>query len=206
MCLFSDATLIFGEIWFCVLVLALRGQARRQSHSWWQEKQKRRSTVLANSEKADSAFYSFIFHVLSVNTSFIVRRRERKCLFRKNIKKSAAGGKQSEEREEETLRGYESDRGWKTKECQEGWGRSPVWRFLSFAVLHVHLQPLMGRSEIREKENRRFIRLQMRSLLCTTEDRNKQQRHASFLGLPPLLRLHHLHHLINAGYWCSKAP
>lgn len=65
---------------------------------------------------------SFFFRVLSVNTSFIMRRRQRKYWFRENIKKSAAGGKQSEEREEEMLRGYESDRGRKTKECQEGWG------------------------------------------------------------------------------------
>lgn len=101
---------------------------------------------------ADSAFYSFISHVLSANSSFIMRRRQRKCLFRKNIKKSAAGGKQSEEREEEMLRGYESDRGWKTKECQEGWGRKPVWRFL---LLHRPPRtpgPLNGR--IRDKRER----------------------------------------------------
>lgn len=68
-----------------------------------------------------SFIHSFLSRVLSVNTSFIMRR-QRKCWFRENIKKSAAGGKQSEEREEEMLRGYESDRGRKTKECQEGWG------------------------------------------------------------------------------------
>lgn len=67
-----------------------------------------------------SFIHSFLSRVLSVNTSFIMRRRQRKCWFRENIKKSAAGGKQSEEREEEMLRGYESDRGRKTKECQEG--------------------------------------------------------------------------------------
>lgn len=69
-----------------------------------------------------SFIHSFLSRVLSVNTSFIMRRRQRKCWFRENIKKSAAGGKQSEEGEEEMLRGYESDRGRKTKECQEGWG------------------------------------------------------------------------------------
>lgn len=133
-----------------------------------------------------------------------MRGRQRKCLFRKNIKKSAAGGKQSEERKEEMLRGYESDRGWKAKECQEGWGRRPVWRLLSFTVLHVHLQPLMGRSEIREKENRRFVCLQMRSVHY--RGKRKWRTETGNNGLPPLLRLDRLLHQSYAGYRCSKAP
>lgn len=44
----------------------------------------------------------------------------------------------------------------------------------SFTVLHVHLDPLMDGSEIREKENGRFIRLQMRSLLCSTEAKGSE--------------------------------
>lgn len=121
-----------------------------------------------------------------------------------NIKKSAAGGKQSEEREEEMLSGCESDRGWKTKECQEGWGRR---RFFSFGVLHVHLQPLMDRSEIRE--NRRSVRLQMRSSLCTPEVRGSEgQKQATktcvLPGLAPLLRLHCFLYQIYSGHRCYK--
>lgn len=178
MCLFSEAKLSFGEMRFCVLVLALTGQAFVFQSSWL----------------GFLFIHSFIFRVFSVNTSFIMRRRQRKCLLRRNIKKSAAGGKQSEEREEEMLRGCESDRGWKTKECQEGWGRRPVWRLLSFAVLHVHLQLLMDRSEIREKENRRCIRLQMRSLPCTTEVKGSEgQKRATktcvLPGSPPITKI-----------------
>lgn len=176
---------------FCVLVWAWTGQTQPQSHRWRRYRKRKKRTETSFFTLAESAFYSFIHsflsRVLSVNTSFIMRRRQRKCWFRENIKKSAAGGKQSEEREEEMLRGYESDRGRKTKECQEGWGGGPVWPFLSFAVLHVHLEPLTGGSEIREKENRRFIRLQMRSGPCTTE--GSGQKSCVLPGSPSITKI-----------------